>query len=157
MSSRHYVVAQASAEDYVIVAAAFDHEPFFVRVGNDMLQGLGLQRNLAVGDTLVLFGYDWRAAFEQIAQIGHPTLPGWLHQDQIMRLAESQSVQSVVLVPSLIMPGVIRAINNGRHQGHRIVCSVNVLVHGRIRTLTKRNMHEDVIEHLVEGQMCTCM
>ncbi|KAL3081946.1 hypothetical protein niasHS_004837 [Heterodera schachtii] len=149
---RHYVVAQASAEDYVIVAASFDHEPFFIRVGNDMLQGLDFPRNLAVGDTLVIVSYYWRAAFERVAQIGHPTLPGWLHQGQIVRQAEAQSVQSVALVLSFIMPGVVRATNNGRHQGHRIVCSINVLVNGRVHTLAKRNMHENAIEHLEVSQ-----
>ncbi|KAL3079295.1 hypothetical protein niasHS_012304 [Heterodera schachtii] len=67
---RHYVVAQASAEDYP---------------------------GLAVGDILVVVGYYWHAAFERVALNGHPTLPGWLHQGQIVSQAEADMCKALPL------------------------------------------------------------
>ncbi|KAL3119518.1 hypothetical protein niasHT_010104 [Heterodera trifolii] len=121
---RHYIVVQASAEDYVIAPAVFEHEPFFMQIRNNILNNMYLQPGLAVGDILVVVGYYWHAAFERVALNGHPTLPGWLHQGQIVSQAEADMVQSIAFVPRFVMHGVVENINFGRHVDHLQVCSV---------------------------------
>ncbi|KAL3119522.1 hypothetical protein niasHT_010108 [Heterodera trifolii] len=56
-----------------------------------------LQPGLAVGDILVVVGYYWHAAFERVALNGHPTLPGWLHQGQIVSQAEADMCKALPL------------------------------------------------------------
>ncbi|KAL3079296.1 hypothetical protein niasHS_012305 [Heterodera schachtii] len=93
---RHYVVAQASAEDYVIAAAVFEHEPLTCTCSLALPSVTSLSSSGTIG---------------------------------MQRLNASHSMTL----------------------DHRQVCSVNVLVYGRVHTMTQRNMTTNIL-HLQEGQ-----
>ncbi|KAL3119521.1 hypothetical protein niasHT_010107 [Heterodera trifolii] len=107
---RHYLVAQASAEDYVIAAAVFEHEPLTCTCSLALPSVTSLSSSGTIG---------------------------------MQRLNASHS-----MVIQLCRGGFIKA---KLHVDHLQVCSVNVLVYGRVHTMTQRNMTTNIL-HLQEGQ-----